>query len=119
MLLLTATTFAAASGIHYQTPMLGAMAAEFGADGAAIGWIPTLTFGGFLAGILFLVPLGDKLDKRRLIITLHAAAVLALLAAAGATSLPMAAASGFVIGLFSLLPSLHCIAVAAAQRLSD
>ena len=37
MLLLAATTFAAASGIHYQTPMLGAMAAEFGADSAAIG----------------------------------------------------------------------------------
>src|SRR5205085_2352974 len=73
MLLLTATTFAAASGIHYQTPMLGAMAAEFGVDGAAIGWIPTLTFGGFLCGIVFLVPLGDKLDKRRLIITLVAA----------------------------------------------
>ena len=80
MLLLTATTFAAASGIHYQTPMLGAMAAEFGVDGAAIGWIPTLTFGGFLCGIVFLVPLGDKLDKRPLIITMHAAAVVALLA---------------------------------------
>src|SRR5258705_358054 len=88
MLLLTATTFAAASGIHYQTPMLGAMAAEFGVDGAAIGWIPTLTFGGFLVGILFLVPLGDKLDKRRLIITLHAAAVLALLAPALIARLP-------------------------------
>ena len=101
MLLLTATTFAAASGIHYQTPMLGAMAAEFGVDGAAIGWIPTLTFGGFLCGIVFLVPLGDRLDKRRLIITLHAAAVLALLAAAGASSLATAAAAGFVIGLCS------------------
>jgi len=101
MLLLTATTFAAASGIHYQTPMLGAMAAEFGVDGAAIGWIPTLTFGGFLAGIVFLVPLGDKLDKRRLIITLHAAAVLALVAAAGASGLASAAAAGFVIGLCS------------------
>ena len=101
MLLLTATSFAAASGIHYQTPMLGAMAAEFGADGAAIGWIPTATFGGFLAGIVFLVPLGDRLDKRRLILTLHPAAVLALLAAASASGLVTAAAAGFVIGLCS------------------
>ena len=101
MLLLTATTFAAASGIHYQTPMLGPMAAEFGASGAAIGWIPTATFGGFLAGIVFLVPLGDKLDKRRLIITLQCAAIVALLGAAAAPSLAMAAASGFVIGICS------------------
>jgi len=99
MLLLTATTFAAASGIHYQTPMLGAMAAEFGADSAAIGWIPTLTFGGFLGGIVFLVPLGDKLDKRRLIITQQCAAIVALLAAAAAPSLPAAAAAGFLIGV--------------------
>ena len=77
MLLLTATTFAAASGIHYQTPMLGAMAAEFGVDSAAIGWIPTASFGGFLVGILFLVPLGDRLDKRRLIITQHLACMVA------------------------------------------
>ena len=99
MLLLTATTFAVASGIHYQTPMLGAMAAEFGADSAAIGWIPTASFGGFLVGILFLVPLGDRVDKRRLIITQHVGAIGALLAAAAAPGLATAAASGFLIGM--------------------
>lgn len=99
MPLLTATTFAAASGIHYQTPMLGAMAAEFGADSAAIGWIPTASFGGFLVGILFLVPLGDRLDKRRLIITQHLACIVALLAAATAQNVWAAAAAGFAIGI--------------------
>ena len=99
MLLLTATTFAAAGGIHYQTPMLGAMAAEFGADSSTIGWVPTLTFGGFLVGIVLLVPLGDRIDKRRLIITQHFAAMLALLAAGAAQGVAAAAASGFLIGL--------------------
>ena len=99
MLLLTATTFAAAGGIHYQTPMLGAMAAEFGADSSTIGWVPTLTFGGFLVGIVLLVPLGDRVDKRRLIITQHFAAMLALLAAGAAQGVAAAAASGFLIGL--------------------
>jgi hypothetical protein len=56
MALLTAATFTGASSIHYQTPMLGAMAREFGAGASAIGWVPTLTFGGFLFGIVFLVP---------------------------------------------------------------
>jgi len=101
MLLFTATTFAAASGIHYQTPMLGAMAAEFGVDSAAIGWIPTASFGGFLAGILFLVPLGDRIDKRRLILRQHFGAIVALLAAAAAPNLATAALAGFCIGLFS------------------
>ena len=99
MLLLAATTFAAAGGIHYQTPMLGAMAAEFGADSAAIGWIPTMSFGGFLAGIALLVPLGDRVDKRRLIITQHFATIGALIAAALAPSLVAAAACSFLIGM--------------------
>src|SRR5881394_482779 len=98
---LLATTFAAASGIHYQTPMLGAMAAEFGVDSAAIGWIPTASFGGFLTGIPFLVPLGDRMDKRRLILSQHFAAIVALLGAAAAPNLATAALAGFCIGLFA------------------
>ncbi|HET7670955.1 MAG TPA: MFS transporter [Burkholderiales bacterium] len=101
MLLFTATTFAAASGIHYQTPMLGPMAAEFGADSLQIGWIPTASFAGFLAGIVLLVPLGDRMDKRRLILRQHLAAIVALLAAAAAPNLVVAALAGFCIGLCS------------------
>src|SRR5689334_23714428 len=99
MWLLTAATFTGASSIHYQTPMLGAMAREFGASGSAIGWVPTLTFGGFLVGIVLLVPLGDRMDKRRLILAQHFAGIAALLAAAAAPNLAAAAASGFVIGV--------------------
>ncbi len=101
MPLLIAATFAAAGGIHYQTPMLGAMAADFGADGAAIGWIPTLSFGGFLAGIVFIVPLGDRIDKRRLILLQHVAAIASLLGAAAAPNLAAEAAAAFLIGLCS------------------
>ncbi|HEX2567170.1 MAG TPA: MFS transporter [Burkholderiales bacterium] len=101
MPLLVVATFVGASGIHFQTPMLGAIALEFGADAAQIGWIPTLTFGGFLFGILFIVPLGDRVDKRRLILSQCVAAIGALLAAAAAPNLPSEAAAGFVIGVLS------------------
>jgi predicted MFS family arabinose efflux permease len=99
MLLLIAAIFSAAGGIHYQTPMLGPMAAEFGADTAQIGWIPTATFGGFLAGIALLAPLCDRMDKRALILRQHFACIVALLAAAAAPTLATAAAAGFVIGI--------------------
>jgi predicted MFS family arabinose efflux permease len=101
MLLLAATTFVAAGGIHYQTPMLAAMAADFRVDAAMIGWIPTLTFGGFLVGIVFLVPLGDRVDKRRLILMQHFAAIVALLAAGAANGVAAAALAGFFIGVCS------------------
>lgn len=101
MWLLTAATFTGASSIHYQTPMLGAMAREFGASASAIGWVPTLTFGGFLAGVVLLVPLGDRLDKRRLILAQYFANIGLLLAAAVAPGLAALSAISFAIGISS------------------
>ena len=101
MWLLTAATFTGASSIHYQTPMLGAMAREFGASASQIGWVPTLTFGGFLVGIVLLVPLGDRFDKRRLILVQYFANIVLLLAAAATPSLAALSATSFAIGVFS------------------
>ena len=67
--LMIIAAFVFAGGIHYQTPMLAAIAAEFHADAATTGWIPTLSFGGMMLGILFFVPLGDRIDKRRLVLS--------------------------------------------------
>jgi len=101
MVLLAVSVFAGAGTIHYQTPMLAAFAEEFHADAAAVGWVATLTFGGFLAGTFFLVPLGDRFDKRRLILTEIAVLIVALLAMAAAPTLPTLIAASFVVGLTS------------------
>src|SRR2546423_1175674 len=98
MALLAATMFAAAGSIHFQTPMLGAIAHEFRADAGAIGWVPTMTFGGFVAGIISIVPRGDRLDKRRLILVQHAALTALLLLMALAPSLAVLAGVSFAMG---------------------
>ncbi len=98
MVLLAVAVFAGAGTIHYQTPMLAAFAAEFKTDAAAAGWVATLTFGGFLAGTIFLVPLGDRFDKRRVILAQLAVLIPALLAMAAAPSLAALAAAGLVVG---------------------
>ena len=99
MILLAVSVFAGAGTIHYQTPMLGAFAVEFNVDAAAAGWVATLTFGGFLAGTIFLVPLGDRFDKRRLILGELALLIVALLAMAAAPSLATLAAASLVVGV--------------------
>lgn len=99
MILLAVSVFAGAGTIHYQTPMLAAFAAEFHADAAAAGWVATLTFGGFLAGTIFIVPLGDRFDKRRLILAEVAVLIPAMLAMAAAPSLAALAAAGLVVGI--------------------
>jgi len=97
--LLAVAVFAGAGTIHYQTPLLGAFGVEFHADTAAVGWVATLTFGGFLAGMVFLVPLGDRVDKRKLILAQLAGVIVALLGMAAAPSLAALAALGFVTGV--------------------
>jgi predicted MFS family arabinose efflux permease len=101
--LMVVSAFVVTPCIHYQTPMLAAIAAEFGADAAATGWIPTLSFGGMVLGTLVLVPLGDRFDKRRLVLCQIVALLLAQLAMASAPSIAVLAAASLVTGICSPL----------------
>ncbi len=93
--------FVIAGGIHYQTPMLARIAAEFNASPAAVGWIPTLSFGGMLVGVAFFVPLGDRLNKRWLIIAMIAMLGVAQAVMVAAPSITVLAAASLVTGICS------------------
>ena len=99
MTLLGVAVFAGAGTIHYQTPLLGTFGQAFQADAGAVGWVATLTFGGFLAGMVFLVPLGDRVDKRTLILSQLAGAIISMLGMAAAPSLAWLAALSFITGM--------------------
>jgi predicted MFS family arabinose efflux permease len=99
--LLIGSAFVIAGGIHYQTPMLAIIASEFQASPAAVGWIPTLSFGGMLVGVAFLVPLGDRISKRWLIIGMISGLGLAQAVMAMAPSIAVLAAASLVTGICS------------------
>jgi predicted MFS family arabinose efflux permease len=101
--LMIVSAFIVAGGIHYQTPMLAAIAADFGADAAATGWIPTLSFGGMLVGIVLFVPLGDRIDKRRLVLAKIVVLLVAQAMMAIAPSIAVLAAGSLVTGMCSSL----------------
>ncbi len=101
LILLFAAIFIAASTIHYQVPMIALLAEEFGASPAAIGWLPTLTQLGFCLGIAFLTPLGDRLNKKRLILVRLTGCALVSIVFATADSLPVLIAAGLMMGIFA------------------
>jgi predicted MFS family arabinose efflux permease len=110
--LLIVSAFIVAGGIHYQTPMLAAIAAEFQTDTATTGWIPTLSFGGLLVGIALFVPLGDRVDKRRLVLSKIVVLTIAQAAMAFAPSIAVLAVGSLVTGICSSLLQ-HFIAITA------
>jgi predicted MFS family arabinose efflux permease len=54
--------------IYYAQPLLDSMAATFAISPATIGMVVTLTQVGYAVGLLLLVPLGDLVDRRKLIV---------------------------------------------------
>lgn len=101
---LTLIAGGAVANIYYNQPLLGLMVGEFGDRAAVV--VPTACLVGYGLGILGLVPLGDSVPRRSLIIGQLLGLALALIAAAASPNLT-------VLGLASL--SIGILASAAQQ----
>ncbi|AVR98738.1 MFS transporter [Pseudoduganella armeniaca] len=102
VLLLAAAAGLIVANLYYAQTLVGPISVATGLSPSAAGLIVTLTQVGYTLGLLFVVPLGDLLENRRLIVTALAVAALALLAAAFATSAAVFLAAALVIGLSSV-----------------
>lgn len=67
------------ASIYYAQPLLPLMGANLHLTVEGMGLVPTLTQAGYALGILFLLPLGDRHDRRRLILVKSALLALLLL----------------------------------------
>ncbi len=80
---------AAVANLYWAQPLLDLIARDFDASPAAAGWLVTATQIGYAAGILLIVPLGDIVDRHRLIPLMMVVSALALVMCAVAPSFPV------------------------------
>lgn len=102
LLLATGAGLSVAS-LYYSQPMLGVLGPDLGAGDRAVGLVPTLTQLGYALGILLLAPLGDRFDRRRIILVKAAILSLALLLSGLAPGIGWLLASSLAIGLTATL----------------
>ena len=87
------------AALYYSQPMLGELGADIGASARQVGLVPTLTQLGYAAGIFLLAPLGDRYDRRRIILAKAAALVVALLAAGVSSAVGPLLLASLAVGL--------------------
>lgn len=102
LLLATGAALSVAS-LYYSQPMLGMLGAGIGASDTAVGLVPTLTQLGYALGILLLAPLGDRYDRRQIILAKAAALCAALLLSGVAPSIATLWIASFATGLAATL----------------
>jgi len=102
LLMAVATGIAVASN-YYNQPLLHTIAQRFDLSYTQAGSIVTTAQLSYAAGLLLLVPLGDLLERRRLIVTMSVIAAAGLALSATATSLTWLLVGTAMTGLFSVV----------------
>lgn len=121
----TTPIFAVAAGlsvanVYYAQPLLDSMARDIGIAPAAIGLVITLTQIGYGLGLIAIVPLGDLVDRRRLIGLqgVLSAAALVVVATAGTEAVLFAgmATMGLLAVVVQVLVAFAATLAAPAER---
>lgn len=87
------------ANLYYSQPLAALMANSLGLDLAAAGLVVTLSQVGYGLGVIFLVPLGDLLENRKVILILIGVAILALLGIALSTHLVLYFMAAMLLGV--------------------
>lgn len=106
VLLMAVTCGMVVANIYYNQPLLLMIAETFRVSEEKVSVIATITQVGYTLGLFFVVPLGDKTERRKLILWKLAGAVGSMLMAAVAVNYYMMVAASLLIGFFSAVPQL-------------
>jgi predicted MFS family arabinose efflux permease len=104
-LLAVACAFAIAT-LYYSQPILPLIGATFGTSDTATSLIVTAGQLGYALGLFLFVPIGDRIDRRRLILTLLGVNTAGMAACAAAPSFTLLIAATLVAGMATVTPQI-------------
>ena len=94
------------ANIYYNQPLLAAIGRTFRLSDSSASLVATATQVGYTLGMLFVVPLGDMLERKRLILIMLLGAAGCMALAAVAPSFALLTAASVLIGILSAVPQL-------------
>ncbi len=92
------------ANLYYNQPLLAQMGHSVHASARQIGFIPTASQIGYATGLLLVVPLGDIVERRKLIVLLLTLVTFALAATALAQNLAMLTFGSLAVGITTVVP---------------
>src|SRR5262245_7809701 len=94
------------ANLYYSQPLLATMAEDFDVPEDRLGMVSALTQAGYAAGLLLLVPLGDALERRRLLLTMLGFVTCMLIAVALSPDIVWLAAASLLLGAATVVPQM-------------
>lgn len=104
------------ANIYYCQPLLGMICEETGLSEFKVNLMPVFTQVGYALGLLFIIPLGDMLSRRRTVLASFSAAAAALLVIYFSRSVVMLLLASFVTGFASVSPQVFIPFVSLYSR---
>jgi predicted MFS family arabinose efflux permease len=101
--LLAVASGTAVAGNYFLQPLLALVGADLRADVGTLGAVASVALLGYALGLLLVVPLGDVVDRRPLVVGMLAITTAALAGAALAPSVALLAMAVFLLGLSSVV----------------
>ncbi|MEU1119041.1 MULTISPECIES: MFS transporter [unclassified Streptomyces] len=106
LVLIAICTAVTAANIYLAAPLLPLMARDFGSTPSAVAWVASVAQFGYAAGLLFFAPLGDRVNRRRLVAVLSLVTAVALVLGAAASGTTALAAAILVASAATVVPQL-------------
>ena len=102
--LMAVATGLSVANCYYNQPLLDSMAKDFAVSDFSASMVATLTQIGYVAGLVFVIPLGDLVSRKRLILSNYIVSSCALLAIALAPNIYWVWGASLLAGASSVMP---------------